>query len=51
MVKRFGEREIRHLYIFCILGGGNGGVTLNFNCADTIILMSVDEITQTGTSE
>lgn len=51
MVKRFGEREMSHLYSFCILGGGDGVAMLNFNRANAIILTPVDEITQTERGE
>lgn len=51
MVKHFGEREMSHLYSFCILGGGDGVAALHFNGADAIILTPVDEITQTERGE
>lgn len=47
MVKRFGELEMSHLYSVCILGGDDGVAALNFNGTVAIILMPVDEITQT----
>lgn len=51
MVRRFGEREMSHLYSFCVLGGGDGVAALNFNGTDAIILKPVDEITQTKRGE